>query len=322
MNNVKIVTSDGKIWNAQQTIFDLLQASQKGPVFVNLLHEGPCCLDVGLEDILDQVCSLQQISKDHFIIVTSNQLSSSKYPQRRTPFVELDTAQQRCLGTFSSSTLEKKFGIFIGRSNSARLRLASYLYKYCRDQTEMTFHYDPANDFHRSNFGLEQSIEKCWDDRYQIFDFLDHLPLKTEEHTYPILWSQRAFDLEIHYRKIFCDIVCETYTLGKSFFVTEKTFRCISNYRPFVVQGPRHFLTNLKKLGFKTFDAWWDEGYDTDPEDARYQGIVGNINWIDEQSKNTLEQWHKEMQPLLEHNVCVLQSLTDEQITKTEFYYD
>lgn len=322
MNEVKIITSNSKIWNIEKVIFDILRAAQNGPVSVQLLHEGPCCVDVGIEDILDRVCDLLQVDTTYFVIITSNQLSSSKYPQRRTPFIELKTAQQHCRPKFFPSTLEKNFGIFIGRSNSDRLRLSSYLHKHYQDNTEMTFHYNPADDFHRSNFGLEHAIEKCWDSRDQIFDFLDQLPLKTQEHTYPIKWDQKAFDLDQQYSRIFCDIVCETYTSGKSFFVTEKTFRCIANYRPFVVQGPRHFLTNLKKLGFKTFDAWWDEGYDTDAEDARYQGIVGNINWIAEQSKNTIKQWHNEMQPILEHNVRVLKSLTDKQITATEFYYD
>lgn len=322
MNEVKIVTSNGKIWNYQTTVFDLLQAAQKGPVRVNLLSEGPCCEDVGIEDLLDHMRDLLQVNQDYFVIVTSNQLSSSKYTQHRMPFVELKTAQHRCREHFFPSTLEKRFGMFIGRSNPERLRLASYLHQHHNDQTEMTFHYDPANDFHRSNFGLEQAIEKDWADRKRIFDFLDHLPIKTQEHTYPILWDQKAFDLDQQYSKIFCDIVCETYTSGKSFFVTEKTFRCIANCRPFVTQGPRHFLTNLKKLGFKTFDSWWDEAYDTDPEDARYQGIVGNIDWIAKQDTATLAQWYKEMIPTLEHNVHVLKNLGYDQVTKTEFYYD
>lgn len=322
MNSVKVVTSDGKIWNWQETIFKILSAARKGPTQINLLHEGPCCEHAGIESILDNVCDFLQVSVDHFVILTSNQLCSSKYAQRRTGFVEIKTAQTHCRAEFFPSTLEKRFGIFIGRSNPERLRLASYLHKHCRDQTEMTFHYDHASDFHKSNFGLENAIDKCWADRHQIFEFLEHLPIKTQQHTYPIMWDHKGFDLDLQYSKIFCDIVCETYISGKTFFVTEKTLRCIANCRPFIVQGPKHFLTNLKKLGFKTFEQWWDEGYDTDPEDSRYQGMVCNIDWIAEQSQPTLEQWTREMQPILEHNVCVLKNLTTEQIIKMEFYHD
>jgi hypothetical protein len=134
-NKVNVVTSNGKIWNLTKAIFDIQSAAQKEPVVINLLHEGPCCIDVGLEHILDETCKFLQVGVDHFVIFTSNQLSSSKYLQHRTPFAELETAQRHCKQHFFSSTLEKKFGLFIGRSNSERLRLASYLHKHHRDQT-------------------------------------------------------------------------------------------------------------------------------------------------------------------------------------------
>jgi hypothetical protein len=321
-NSVDVVSSNGKIWDLPKTIFDLQSAARKGPVNINLLYEGPCCVDIGLEYILDQICDLLQVDIDHFVIFTSNQLSSSKYLQYRTSFVELETAQYHCRQNFFSSTLEKRFGLFIGRSNYERLRIASYLHKHYQSQTEMTFHYDPHSEFHRNNFGLEMAIEKSWDDRHQVFDFLNYVPLKNEAHTYPILWDQKGFDLDSQYSKIFCDIVCETYTTGRSFFITEKTFRCIANHRPFIIYGPRYFLKNLKKLGFNTFDSWWDEGYDSDAEDAKYQSIIGNVNWIAEQSHSTIRQWFNEMTPILKHNVRTLQNLTHSQILKTVFYYD
>jgi hypothetical protein len=37
--------------------------------------------------------------------------------------------------------------------------------------------------------------------------------------------------------------------------------------KPFVVYGPIDHLKNLKKLGFKTYNDFWNESYD------QYQGI-------------------------------------------------
>jgi hypothetical protein len=322
LNRVQIETNNDKIWNVQKITFELLKAAQKGPVIIDLLHEGPCCQHIGLTELLNQICEFLNVSKTHFSINTSNQISSSSYTERRTPFVELATAKKYCHKIFFDSTLEKRFGIFIGRSNVSRLNLASYLHKYHRNLTEMTFHYDHNDDFHQNNFGLEQFLEKYWDDRHRVFEFIEYLPIRSEQFSYPILWNQKGFDLDAQYKKIFCDIVCETVSSGDSFFITEKTLRCIANCRPFIINGPRHVLTNLKKLGFETFDRWWDEGYDSDPDDARISGIIGNIDWIAKQSDDTIIQWFKEMNPVLQHNVQVLTQLHDTDITKNNFYYE
>lgn len=322
MNEVKIVTSDSKIWNLQQTTFAILEAVKKGPVQLNLLYEGPCCETSGINQLLSQISTLHQLPADYFTIYTSNQLNSSPWPQVRCTFVELAMAQAAAAKSAAVPLLEKKFGIFIGRSNAQRLGLASYLYKHLKDTLEITFHYDHNNDYHQSNFGLEEFVQTTWEQRHQAFEFLDSLPIQYDTQSYPILWNEQAFNLEPAYSKIFCEVICETYTTGKSFFMTEKTMRCIANKRPFIIQGPRHFLTNLQKLGFKTFSTWWDEAYDTDPEGARYQGLIGNINWIGEQSTATIQSWFKDMQQVLDHNVLVLQQLTDQTILKTDFIYD
>lgn len=315
------MTANGKIWNLDQVTFDLISAARHGKVFIDLAHEGPCCQNIGLDELLDNISNLLSLESDHFEIHTSNQLSSSKYREKRNAFVELVHAKKFC-NTVGDSTLKKRFGMFIGRSNAIRLGIASHLYYEHKTETEMSFHFNPLDDFHRNNFGLELLLEKHWDHRHKVFEFLDHLPMTYDTQTYPILWNQKAFDLERQYQKLFCEIVCETYTSGKTFFVTEKTMRCIAYKRPFVVHGPKYFLHNLKLLGFQTFDTWWDESYDSDSDDARYSSILNNIDWIASQSHNTIKQWYDEMQPVLEHNCRVLKSLTNQQILKTTFHYD
>lgn len=126
MNEVKIVTSDSKIWNLQQTTFDILEAVKKGPVHLNLLREGPCCETSGINQLLSQISTLYQLPADYFTIYTSNQLNSSTWPQVRRPFVELAMAQAETAKPSAEPLLEKKFGIFIGRSNAQRLGLARY----------------------------------------------------------------------------------------------------------------------------------------------------------------------------------------------------
>lgn len=317
---IKAVTCDSLLWNKQQFVFDIIAAAQQGPVTVDLLHEGPDCVAAGIDSILDQVCELLNVPKEHFLILTSNQIKSSAYPEKRTAFVELELARDLAKKSqLVPSTLRHQFGIFIGRSNWQRLGLAAYLHQSHRDKTVMTFHYDHLLEYHRNNFGLEEFVHKHWDQGPQVHAFLKHLPIKHNNQTYPIMWNQQGFDLKKQYSSIFVEIVCETYFTGRTFFITEKTLRCIINRRPFIVQGPTNYLKNLKALGFKTFDAWWDEGYDQDPADARYQTLCSNIDWIASQSSSTIQEWYQQMQPTLEHNIQCLQNLTNQQILNTNF---
>lgn len=321
--NVNVVTSDSLIWNKQQFIFDLIIAAQSGQVIVNLRHEGPDCVAVGIDSVLDQVCELLSLPREHFLIQTSNQISSSAYPEQRTPFIELELA--KTLATQAApqpSTLQHTFGIFIGRSNWQRLGLAAYLSSHYPEQTIMTFHYDNQIDYHRNNFGIEEFVQRNWDCAPQVLEFLKRLPITKDQQTYPILWNNQAFDLQEKYKSLFVEIVCETYFTGRTFFITEKLLRCIINRRPFLVQGPRCYLKNLHALGFKTFDQWWNEDYDLDHADARYQTLCNGIDWISHQSANTIQQWYQDMQPVLEHNIECLKQLSTKKILTTDFSYE
>jgi hypothetical protein len=323
MRSVKLIVSDSKIWNKDQAIFELIDAAKQGPVNIDLLHEGPCCQTSGINSLLDLVVDYTGCDKSTIFITTSNQLASSPYTEVRKSFVELDLAKKILQNKIHvPSTLKKTFGIFIGRSNWARLGIASHLHTRYYEKTNITFHYDPLLDFFNENFGIEELITKNWNQCNDVFKFLSHLPIKNDQQGYPILWNKGAYNLDDQYRDIFCEVVCETFFTGKVFFFTEKLMRCILNRRPFIVQGPRYFLKNLKKLGFQTFDYWWDEGYSDDPTDATITSLKQNIDWIAEQSPNTISEWYAEMQPLLEHNFNILKNLTNTQITTTEFYYD
>ena len=74
-------------------------------------------------------------------------------------------------------------------------------------------------------------------------------------------------------------------------------------HQPFVVAGHPDTLTYLKKLGFKTFDKWWDESYDyiTNPTD-RMQAIVDLCIHLVNKTNTEWLAIYKDMQEVLEHN--------------------
>ena len=69
---------------------------------------------------------------------------------------------------------------------------------------------------------------------------------------------------------------------------------------PFMVLGNKNSLTELKKLGYKTFDKWIDESYDTSSDCERFEKIIDNLKKII--SIDDKLSWFKEMEEVLVHN--------------------
>jgi hypothetical protein len=98
-------------------------------------------------------------------------------------------------------------------------------------------------------------------------------------------------------------IVTETVFYHDKLHLTEKIFKPIVAQRPFMLAAAPGNLAYLKSYGFQTFDSWIDESYDTirDP-DQRLQAIVDQTRRLCAMSVKDLQEMHREMQPVLEHN--------------------
>ena len=84
---------------------------------------------------------------------------------------------------------------------------------------------------------------------------------------------------------------------------SEKIYRPMLHYHPFIVQGSPYMLKNIKKLGFKTFSPWIDESYDEE-EDCliRMELFTTEIKRICSMSVDEMHNWYYEMEDILVHN--------------------
>jgi hypothetical protein len=101
----------------------------------------------------------------------------------------------------------------------------------------------------------------------------------------------------------FLHVVTETCFWDHRTHLTEKIFKPIVAKQPFVLLGCVGNLKYLKSYGFKTFDSWWDESYDSieDPVE-RIQAVVKIIEEICNTSDQDLENMLRGMNHILEHN--------------------
>jgi 5-methylthioribose kinase len=136
---------------------------------------------------------------------------------------------------------------------------------------------------------------------YAMEQFLQKAPytcdqLNSEEH------NDHALTVEEHYTNSYCNIVLETLygdAVDKcsGAFLTEKTFKPIAYYHPFMVFGQVGVLKYLHELGFETFENLFDESYDTlEDQPTRLAQIVENVANFKKQDYDTLT-WQK-----LNHN--------------------
>lgn len=101
----------------------------------------------------------------------------------------------------------------------------------------------------------------------------------------------------------FLHVVTETCFWETKDHLTEKIFKPIVARQPFVLLGCANNLAYLKSYGFKTFDSWWDESYDSiqDPVE-RIQAVVKIIKYICSMPEEELEAMLRGMQYILDHN--------------------
>lgn len=111
--------------------------------------------------------------------------------------------------------------------------------------------------------------------------------------------GQRHFDPN-WYDQTYFSIVVETSVNSQPnsrLFITEKTYKPLAFQHPFVVYGNIGTLTQLKKLGFVTFDNLFDESYDSISNPIRRASAI--IQCIDQFQR---EPYSAETQDKLAYN--------------------
>jgi hypothetical protein len=324
MNKILARNIDSKFWNVEFLAADILKAIEThGSAFIDFNMEGPDFKETNLYRLFEYLKNTHNVDLSKITILTGNLLEdqNTEYKVKidlrwMYELADLQKSAHRYLPTIKKNQTAKKFGLFIGRSNYARLAITGHVHAKYKDDTLLTFHYESRSDYHKAHLGFEDLLYKYGPNSEIVinsFDLIQKSPLLLEEsNTYP-LNNPECYKILSWYNDFFVEIICETYFSGKTFYPTEKTWRAIAAKTPFIIQGPTNFLKQLKKLGFKTFDRWWDESYDEDPYDYKLAAI---LRIIDEINGLDINKVYNEMQPILEHNYNVFKNLSSAEFRK------
>lgn len=107
----------------------------------------------------------------------------------------------------------------------------------------------------------------------------------------------------------FINIVAETVFNYPYPYLTEKTFKCFWHGSPFVIAGASGSLSYLKSIGFKTFNNWFNESYDSikNPEE-RLIAVLDTLDVISKWSLEKCRDVYNEMQSVINHNLTHYQN--------------
>ncbi len=108
---------------------------------------------------------------------------------------------------------------------------------------------------------------------------------------------------ELFGNSYFSIITESDYSTNYVFRFTEKTWKSIANFHPFILVGEHGALSELRRLGFRTFHPLIDESYDTEKDPARRLALITDaIDRICRLSIDDVHQLYTELWPAIEHN--------------------
>lgn len=115
--------------------------------------------------------------------------------------------------------------------------------------------------------------------------------------------KDQTFFLPYFLKKSFVYVITETVGDYPNVFFTEKTWKAMLVQMPFMLIGAKGSLRQLRQFGFKTFENWWDESYDSLPTVAgRIELVVDQLEKLSKLDIPTLTSMREEMEDTLVHN--------------------
>lgn len=310
---INLPNKDRVIFDLPLRVVDMIKEYQEtGALVIRTNAEGLCLSSAKFYPVLDYLCDKFSIDKTKVTIITNNVEESH-------PVYKISAQGNHwvtnCKPIFNynldaKSKDLKHVGCFLGKANWHRLILSSWLHANYLDKTMLTMHYDQSSERHRLDCDMTDINIMAPSELESVAQFIKHCPVTLEEGflNYTI-GPPTHYNIIYQYKNIFADVVVETYVSGMSFFPTEKTLRPIIAKTPFIVMGPAGYLSNLKRMGFKTFDCWWNEDYDNYSDYSRLCQIKSVLDYIFSLTINQLQNLLNDMEEILEHNRQHLQKI-------------
>jgi hypothetical protein len=139
--------------------------------------------------------------------------------------------------------------------------------------------------------------------------FCKRLPFIIDRTDFQKNWAIETPYEHLHAQTLF-QIVNETHQedwYGTSMFYSEKTFKPVANFQPFVIFGQQHCNKFMQHLGYKSYEQWFDMSFDDESNIAlRYKKLLKSVKEacreIDSMPVEKHIEWKFQNKEILIHN--------------------
>jgi len=221
---------------------------------------------------------------------------------------------------FKNTETQKRLKYFTSFNSSIsdiRVNLFEYLKKENIIEKGIVSFFPTAK---REDLAQWIQLQKYIDDEYLIYSDDSFIELQ-EDFEYA---TQIPFVLS-QFNSYFEVVTETTYNnTGSGVLITEKTWKPILTFKPFIIVGNPGILRKLKEWGFKTFEPYIDESYDSEPmkflhgEDISVQKrceiAYSNVKKLCNMTHKELHDWYWSLKDILIHNFNHFYKLTEEEI--------
>ena len=214
------------------------------------------------------------------------------------------------------NTLELNYGMYLGRVLEEEqlhilennLTRDKKCLTFCRKFTDYNHRYDFGNFIFNNDYQFDNIVTMPGVEN-PLTEFDLSLPwyYDFEPDEEKLEANEKFVSYNDAYNKTYVSFILETYfdfeTYQDFTDVSEKFSNAVRHLHPFIIHSRPGYLKYIKKLGYKTFDKWWDESYD-DIENTRLRKrmLYDLYKYINNKSLQELEDMRKEMMPILKHN--------------------
>lgn len=255
----------------------------------------------------------QNIPTNYYIIISVHEYDLSNYEEYKDYFTVITDFTMYAYYTtilknnYEMSNSKKKYFLCLNqRANHIRQSLYYFFNKFnLMEKSYFSYLGNLNNSVYKSYNEIHDVITQknisWYSKNIDYKKLLDKIPFSTIKND-----SLETNGLNLPdnflFKDTFCSIITETYDTEKYGFLSEKTFKAISGFHPFIIYGNPGSLLLLKKLGFKTFEDFWDESYDDFSQNERFEMILHLILEIGSWPIDKINSIQNAMTPILEYN--------------------
>jgi hypothetical protein len=270
-------------------------------------------------DVIKTLKNNYNFLNNHFVVISNNPVQSTDYGSIFFNFWEYFSYSSNILkeiqlgqeSVLSRKIRPYKFIALNRRCHAHRFAAFTKLYPY-RDQGLLSFaktghqEIDLSPTFNYFNYQKEQ-FAKNYPSAYEDWlsqDLDSIIPLELDKSIDPYDHASLSTnpindEHNLKFYQSYLHIVIETSVYN--IFFSEKTFKPIKYFQPFVLIGGVGSLKKLKELGYKTFANYIDERYDdiVDNQERINYAIESATNFM---MRDDLPQCLHDMYHILKHN--------------------